>query len=121
MVFKEVGKELPEIWKPTDAEDFIEGIYVQKKVNVGENKANLYVIEIEGKLRAVWGCTVLDNAMTDPSIEIGDTLRITYEGVNNKPKYHKYKVEKDFPDEKIVPDPIDDAVEEAESESKTED
>ena len=32
-------------------------------------------------------------------IKIGDTVRITYEGENAKPKYHKYKVEKDGPEE----------------------
>lgn len=99
MVFKEIGKELPEIWKPEEEGDSIEGIYVQKKINVGKNQANLYVFEIEGSLTSIWGCAVLDNAMTDPNIEIGDTLRITYEGENDEPKYHKYKIEKDFPKE----------------------
>ena len=46
--------------------------------------------------------------MDDPAIDIGDTIRITYEGDNKKPKYHKFKVEKDFPDEDI-PDSVEDA------------
>ena len=54
--------------------------------------------------------------MDDPQIEIGDTIRITYEGENEKPKYHKFKVEKDFPDEDI-PDAVEDAADEAEEEA----
>lgn len=117
MTFKEIGKELPEQWKFENEGDFIQGIYVQKNTEVGVNNANLYVLEVEGKLKSIWGSTVLDNKMVDPKIEIGDTIRITYEGENKKPKYHKFKVEKDFPDEDI-PDAVDDAVEEAEAESK---
>jgi len=94
MVFKEVGKELPEVWTPKKEGDFIEGIYAQRKSNVGPNNSNLYVLEIEGKLKSVWGSTVLDDLMVDPNIKIGDTLRITYDGENDKPKYKKFKVEK---------------------------
>ena len=117
MVFKEIGKELPEQWKFENEGDFIQGIYAKKKTDVGKNKANLYLLEVEGKLKAIWGSTVLDNAMEDPQIELGDTIRITYEGENEKPKYHKFKVEKDFPDEDI-PDAVEDAAEEAEEESE---
>jgi len=117
MVFKEIGKELPKQWKFEKEGDFIQGIYAKKKTDVGKNKANLYIFEVEGKLKAVWGSTVLDNAMDDPQIEIGDAIRITYEGENEKPKYHKFKVEKDFPDEDI-PDAIEDAAKEAEAESE---
>lgn len=99
MTFKEVGKELPEQWKFENEGDFIQGVYVQKKTEVGRNKANLYILEVEGKLKAVWGTAVIDNSMTDPNISIGDTIRITYVGENEKPKYHKFKIEKDFPDE----------------------
>lgn len=115
MTFKEVGKELPEEWKPTEAGEFIEGIYAKKKTEVGPNKSNLYIFEIEGKLKSVWGSKVLDDRMDDLNIEIGDTLRVTYEGENEKPKYKKFKVEKDFPDEE-VPDAVEEGVEEAEEE-----
>ena len=115
MTFKEVGKELPEQWKFEKEGDFIQGIYAKKKTEVGVNNANLYLFEVEGKLRAVWGTTVIDNAMSDPKVKIGDLIRITYEGENKKPKYHKFKVEKDFDEINEMLDAVEDAVEEAES------
>ena len=85
MVFKEVGNEPTEEWKPTDAGDFIEGIYAKKKTEVGPNKSNLYIFEINGELKSLWGSKVLDDRMDSLKINIGDTLRITYEGKNEKP------------------------------------
>ena len=117
MTFKEIGNEPTEEWKPTEAGDSITGIYAKKKTKVGPNKSNLYIFEIEGKLRSVWGSKVLDDRMDNIHIEIGDTLRITYEGKNEKPEYHKFKVEKDFPNNEM-PDAVEDAAEEAEEESK---
>ncbi len=104
MVFKEVGKELPETWKPENEGDFIEGIYAKRKTQVGANKSNLYYIEVDGVLKAVWGSQVLDDKMDDPKIVIGDKIRITYEG--KEKKYHKYKVEKDFPEEESEENPV---------------
>lgn len=95
MVYKEVGTELPEIWSPEKKNDSIEGIYVKKKENVGENKANLYILDIDGVKRSVWGSTVLDDKMDD--VSPGDKIRITYLG--KEKNYHKYKVEKDEPEE----------------------
>jgi len=91
MTYKEVGKELPEQWRPEKAGDFIEGVYTQKKENVGKNKANLYLIEKDGVLKAVWGSTVLDDKMI--YVKIGDLIKITYQG--EEKNYHKYLVEKD--------------------------
>ena len=53
--------------------------------------------------------------MSDPKVKIGDLIRITYEGENKKPKYHKFKVEKDFDEINEMLDAVEDAVEEAES------
>ena len=86
MAFKEVGKELPEVWKPTKEGETLVGIYARKKINTGPNNSNLYIFEVKGKLKSAWGSAVLDDAMSDPKIEIGDTLRITYEGENKKLK-----------------------------------
>ena len=95
MVFKEVGTELPEVWKPEKEGDYIEGVYIKKKEKTGPNKSNLYVLEVAGEKKAVWGSKVLDDKMDD--VEIGDLIRITYKG--EEKKYHKYIVEKDFPEE----------------------
>lgn len=112
MTFREMGNEPEEEWKPTEVGDSITGIYAKKKTKVGPNESNLYVFEVEGKLRSVWGSKLLDERMNNIHIELGDTLRITYEGKNEKPVYHKFKVEKDFPDS------AEDAAEEAEQESE---
>lgn len=103
MVFKEVGTELPETWKPEQEGDFIEGIYTLKKENVGANKSNLYYIEVNGELKAVWGSTVLDDKMC--YVSIGDKIKIIYQG--KEKKYHKYTVEKDEPESSDEEDPTD--------------
>ena len=119
MTFKEIGKELPPVWEYKDEGDFIEGTYAKKKTEVGKNNANMYYIEKDGKVKAVWGSKVLDDKMDDLNLEIGDTIRITYEGENEKPKYHKFKVEKDFPDEEgSDANPVEDGAEEAEEEAE---
>ncbi len=91
MAKKEVGTELPELWLPTKKGDSIEGIYMKKKENVGKNKANLYVLEVDGVRRSVWGSTVLDDKMDD--VQIRDIVTITFEGDDIDKGYHKYKVE----------------------------
>lgn len=91
MAKKEVGTELPEVWVPEKAGDSIEGIYLKKKENVGKNKANLYVLDVEGTRKSVWGSTVLDDKMDD--VNIGDLVTITFEGDDKEKGYHKYKVE----------------------------
>ena len=97
MTFKIVGSELPEQWKPEKAGDFIEGIYSQKKENVGKNKANLYLIEKDGSLKAIWGSTVLDDKMV--YVKIGDRIRITFQGTDEEKDYKKFLVEKDEPED----------------------
>ena len=101
MVFKEVGAELPEVWHHEEEGMSIEGIYIKKKENVGENKSNLYILEVGGKLKSIWGSTVLDDKMD--YVSKGDKVRITYRG---KDKYKKYSVEKDEPETErsIVPE-----------------
>lgn len=99
MVYKEIGTELPEVWKPEKKGDLIEGTLLKKKENCGPNKSALYILEIEfedkTEKKGVWGSTVLDDKMDE--ISPGDKIKITYLG--KEKTYHKYKVEKDFPDE----------------------
>jgi len=92
-MFKEVGNELPNEWKPKSEGESIEGVYLNMKPEVGVNKSNIYVIEtISGEILSVWGSTVLDDKMS--YVKKGDTIRITYQGME-KDKYKKYIVEKD--------------------------
>lgn len=89
MVKKEVGNELPPVWKPEKEGESIEGIYTRRKQNVGENKANLYTLKVDGEIKAIWGSIVLDEKMDH--VSEGDLITITYLG--KEKKYHKYKVE----------------------------
>lgn len=91
MGFNEVGNELPEVWTPEKEGDVIEGTLMRKKTNVGKNKANLYVINVDGILKSVWGSTVLDEKMDNVHTE--DVVRITFLGNDEDKGYHKYKVE----------------------------
>ncbi len=94
MVFKKVGTELPEIWKPDKVGDFIVGIYKLKKVNVGKNNSNLYVIDKGKELRSVWGSTVLDDLMLCHA-NIGDKIKIIYQGEDKTKTYKKFELEVD--------------------------
>ena len=98
MVFKEVGNELPEIWNPEKKGDFIVGVFKHKKENVGKHKSNLYVLDQGKELISFWGSTVLDDKMAC-YVNIGDEIRVTYQGENKDPKYQKFMIEKDI-DEK---------------------
>src|SRR3989344_5561381 len=93
MAFKEVGSELPEQWKPEKEGESVEGVYIRKKVDVGKNKANLYIIEKDGIMKSFWGSTVLDDKMS--YVKPGDLIRVTYQGEDSEKGYHKYLVEKD--------------------------
>jgi len=93
MAMKEVGAELPDVWSPEKEGDNIEGIYVKKKENVGKNNANLYIIDVGGVFKSIWGSTVLDDKM-DHVFE-KDQIRITYLGDDKDKGYHKFKVEKE--------------------------
>lgn len=96
MVFKEVATVLPDEWKPVNDGESIEGVYLQKKPDVGPNKSNIYVIDcVDGIKRSVWGLTVLDDKMS--YVKEGDTIRITYKGMEKN--YKKFIVEKDEPED----------------------
>jgi len=95
MPYNEIGTELPEVWSPENEGDNIEGVYVKKKENVGKNKANIYILDVDGVKKSVWGSTVLDDKMDD--VAPGDKIKITYLG--EEKNYHKYKLEKDEPED----------------------
>lgn len=90
MAKKEIGTDLPDIFLFEKDGDNLEGIYHKKKINVGENKANMYILIVGDKKLSVWGSTVLDDKMDE--VKIGDLITITYLGKQKK-KYHNYKLE----------------------------
>ncbi len=113
MVFKEVGNEFPESWNP-EAGESIEGIFKQHKIDVGKKKYSIYILEVNGELKTVWGSKVLDERML--SVKIGELIRITYEGFNDPEKedWKKFKVEVDKTEEETTEEL------EAEAEDETE-
>lgn len=90
MAFESTKDELGNIWNPTKNEegdprteatdkDFIDGYYVEKKVNVGVNNANLYLVKTDdGEVYTIWGTTALNQEMDKR--RIGDYVRIKWLG-----------------------------------------
>lgn len=95
MAYEEIN---PTEWKPEKDEDFIEGIYVLEKKDVGVNKSKLYSIETSEGVKNVWGSAILDSRMAHA--KIGDKVKITYKGLGeatggkNAPKIFKVEVDK---------------------------
>jgi hypothetical protein len=90
-------------WKPTKREEFVEGLYINKETEVGENKSNIYYIEqlFNHEVVQLWGTTILDQRMAP--VRVGQQVRITYKGLGEKGKGgkqapHIWKVEYKNPD-----------------------
>lgn len=66
----------PNVWKPTNEGDSVEGILIAKKEDVGINKSKAYSIENKKEHNLVWGSTVLDDRML--YVNVGDYCKITY-------------------------------------------
>lgn len=90
-------------WKPTKKDESIEGLYINKETEVGENKSNIYYIERldNHEMVQLWGTTILDQRMIP--VKIGQQVLITYKGLGEKGKGgkhapHIWKVEYKDPD-----------------------
>lgn len=74
----------------------LQGVYLTKEENVGENQSNIYNIEVtEGELKSVWGCNVLDSKFL--GLKPGMEVKLTYLGKVKNDKsgriYHDFKIE----------------------------
>lgn len=71
-------------WKPEKKGESVEGLYINKDENVGENNSNIYFIEQlkDNEVIQIWGTTILDNRMR--IVKIGQQVKITYEGKAEK-------------------------------------
>ena len=98
-------------WKPTKAEEFVEGIYLNKESNVGQNASNIYYIEqlTDKSVIQIWGTTILDQRMAP--VKFGHQVKITYKGLGEKGKGgkqapHIWKVEYGEPDISTLADAL---------------
>jgi hypothetical protein len=91
MEFKEVQQS------PTwDFEEspVVQGKYIAKKENVGENHSNIYTLQQDdNNTVGVWGSTVLDGKMAN--VGIGQVVQIKFLGSKPSPK-RAGKTYKDF-------------------------
>lgn len=60
-----------ETWDRTGT---LQGVYVQKKTNVGPNESNIYTIRTDKGEVGVWGSTVIDARMT--TVPVGSEVKI---------------------------------------------
>lgn len=115
----ESKKDLGDFWNPTktaegtprykgDKNDILDGYYVDKRENVGDNNANVYTLQSkEGIKKQMWGTKSLNDQMAD--IRFGQYIRIQWHGkeltqegekkfksvetcTNTKMAFHNYEV-----------------------------
>jgi len=89
----------PKTWEYSKDGDFIEGVLINKKYNLGETKSSLYTLETAPSVfTLVWGSAVLDQRMA--LTKEGDKLKITYKGLGeaslgkNAPKIFKVEIDR---------------------------
>lgn len=87
---KEFEEISPEVWKPTEKDQQVEGILIGKEAEVGINKSNLYHLERNKEQIRVWGSTVLDDRMR--FCNVGDYVRITYKGTTENKRGQNVKI-----------------------------
>lgn len=81
-----------DIWNPEVGEE-ISGIYLGVETEVGENKSNLYNIEVveddKTKQLGIWGCRVLEGKML--AVKVGQQVKIKFNGMVKPEKGREYK------------------------------
>ena len=90
-------------WKPTKKGESVEGLLINKEIDVGVNKSIIYYIEKleNNEVIQIWGTTILDQRMIP--VKIGQQVLITYKGLGEpgkggKQAPHIWKVEYKDPD-----------------------
>ena len=85
----------------------LEGYFVGKKDDVGENHSNVYSIEKDdGEIVEFWGSTALDGQFA--SIRLGSRVKVVYEGMKDsiKRKGKQFKSFSVFVDKELFKDPF---------------
>ncbi|MDI6820953.1 MAG: hypothetical protein QMD65_02115 [Patescibacteria group bacterium] len=86
MEYKKVllGAKTDRTWNAEKTNDYIEGRYIEKNENIGQNKSNMYVLEAGNEKVGVWGSTVIDSQMS--RVAIGKMVKIIYLGQEKSDK-----------------------------------
>lgn len=73
-----------EMWDFNENKE-LEGYYLGKKEDVGENHSRIYQVELDsGEITEFWGATALDSQMD--RVSIGSRIKIIYNGLVDSPK-----------------------------------
>jgi len=72
------------VWSYNNPEEFIDGVLIAKKSNIGPNNSNTYHLENKEGIFMVWGTTILDDRML--AIKIGERVKIIYKGTEKNQK-----------------------------------
>lgn len=89
--FKEVNtNNNNQTWTPQEKGDTIIGEYIELKENVGMDNYTIYMLRDTNEQEvAVFGKTALNSQMK--KVEIGDIIKITYEGEKKSQRGRRYK------------------------------
>ena len=125
--WEEVSPDTHDMWD-FRTKKTIQGVYVAKKENVGENDSNIYVLNVGDEKVGVWGSAVLDGRFEQ--IAIGSEVKIEYLGKKTGEKggreYHNFIVyRRPAPFQEVGDTPDDDednipVIETEENEQETE-
>ena len=80
----------PEVWKPEQEEDSIEGVLVLRSEHSGRYDSEAYYIENKSRTVVVFGTTVLEARMR--LMKIGDVVKIVYKGIEKNSRNEDTKI-----------------------------
>ena len=95
----EVAKNADQAEKTIFLGEAVQGFYVNKRNNVGQNESSVYELKLEnGELVSFWGSDLLDGKFAE--IPLGSSVRVTFLGIAQPktPKgraYQNFRVEYD--------------------------
>lgn len=80
----------PNIWKPTEEGDTLEGVYISKEEGKGDFGSNSYLVENATGQVMFWGSAVIDERMK--FCKISDRIKIVYKGTVKNKKNQDVKI-----------------------------
>jgi len=117
MAYREVEGSVSNAWD-FDQNNVLEGVYINKRINVGPNNSCLYEIrQANSEVVAVWGSTVIDFRMTN--VPLNSQVKIEYIGKVKNPKTgRQFKEFKVFVDDEVKTESINAELETTSLENK---